>query len=507
MSSTKETSAAENEASWKARALELASELESARSEWHNAQQTLTRALLRIAVAFSGFDPELDRELETWRHGLRETGNPSLYCGQMQNIAECCVQLFRRAGKTTSPAEHTTFLALLGALALPPVIATEIRDITRRIESGEDPAALMPHVAHQLNELLAVEEDDKPANDGELPTPLLNLLDHMPLPPEFEPRRQALRTTIVSGGIADPVKEASSLLSDVHLFLRKDARVLEDYLKRASQYLGTIDTQLRFAMDTSRAGATDSDALSADINAGIEQIGAAMQGDFGGDGAFQAQMEARVGAIRASLGDFFDLQRRQRSEYEERIAELTNQVESFEMESVRLRESLAVEHARAYRDALTDIPNRLAYQERGEFEIKRHRRSGRPLCLAVVDLDRFKQVNDRYGHRVGDKLLRSVATIATDRFRSTDMFARYGGEEFVVLLPETSEQDAARLCDDFRLRIAAAAFQSQGEVIPVTISIGLAQFTDGETLDSLFERADAALYRAKARGRNCLIVA
>jgi diguanylate cyclase len=127
------------------------------------------------------------------------------------------------------------------------------------------------------------------------------------------------------------------------------------------------------------------------------------------------------------------------------------------------------------------------------------------LCLAVFDLDHFKLVNDRFGHRVGDRLLRSVASIAVHRVRGTDLFARYGGEEFVGVFPDTSLEDVATLCDDLRERIASAAFQFRGEVIPMTVSIGLSALRPDDSLESLFERADAALYRAKEAGRNRLV--
>ena len=440
------TPSPDSDVHWQARAEELAETLQRQRESWASSQQELAHTFTLITKALAGFDPLLDQELQAFAQGLQQGGDTAALCGHLQNLAQCCIPLLERA-RNPNPV-------------------------------GDDATGS-----------------------------LLRLLENMPLPPEFEQRRQALRTNLLSGATADPVREAGSLLSDVHLFLRKDTRVLDEFLKRASQYLGNLDSQLRFAMDNSRAGATDSDALSAEIQASLQELGSVLAVASETDTARHPQLEAHVVALQSSFGDLFELQRKQRTEYEQRIAELTKQVEGFESESARLRDNLAAEHARAYRDALTDVPNRLAYQERGEMEIKRHRRSGRPLCLAVLDLDRFKDVNDRYGHRVGDKLLRSVATIAADRFRSTDTFARYGGEEFVVLLPETSQDDAQRLCDDFRQRIAAAAFQSQGEEIPVTISIGLARYRDGDTLEGLFERADHALYRAKAAGRNCLITA
>jgi diguanylate cyclase len=244
--------------------------------------------------------------------------------------------------------------------------------------------------------------------------------------------------------------------------------------------------------------------LSRSISAGLETLDAIMQSESP-DIQAHAKLEDSLNTVRLSLDSFLEMQQRQRQDYEQRIAELTNQVSSFELESARLRESLAAEHARAHRDTLTDTPNRLAYEERAELEIMRARRNDSPLCLAVFDLDHFKLVNDRFGHRVGDRLLRSVASIAVHRVRGTDLFARYGGEEFVGVFPDTSLEDVATLCDDLRERIASAAFQFRGEVISMTVSIGLSALRPDDSLESLFERADAALYRAKEAGRNRLV--
>lgn len=131
---------------------------------------------------------------------------------------------------------------------------------------------------------------------------------------------------------------------------------------------------------------------------------------------------------------------------------------------------------------------------------------GRPLCLAMVDLDFFKQVNDQYGHLTGDAVLRDVTARIRSALRDFDVVGRYGGEEFIVVLQNTSLPRARTICERVRKRVASAPFKVEGIRIPMTISLGLTQARAGDRVDLLVDRADHAMYAAKDAGRNCLVV-
>ena len=163
---------------------------------------------------------------------------------------------------------------------------------------------------------------------------------------------------------------------------------------------------------------------------------------------------------------------------------------------------------RADRDALTRIYNRHSFEERLIYEIKRRRRYNHDLSLLMVDLDHFKLVNDTYGHKAGDMVLRKVGEILTETFRTTDLPARYGGEEFVVLLPHTSEKDAWTLAERVREAIESCTFRYEGQDFTVTASIGVASVEAGSLTrdDDLIVKADKALYEAKHNGRNMVVV-
>jgi diguanylate cyclase (GGDEF)-like protein/PAS domain S-box-containing protein len=158
----------------------------------------------------------------------------------------------------------------------------------------------------------------------------------------------------------------------------------------------------------------------------------------------------------------------------------------------------------AQRDPLTQAYNRHHFWQIASNEMARVRRYQRPLSIAMIDADFFKSVNDRYGHDVGDLVLRSIVDICHQELRSSDVLARYGGEEFVVLLPETPIEGAQVVMERLRERIARTPLElDDGRQVGVTVSIGLAGLSEADQdLDVLLKRADEALYAAKDNGRN-----
>ncbi len=157
----------------------------------------------------------------------------------------------------------------------------------------------------------------------------------------------------------------------------------------------------------------------------------------------------------------------------------------------------------AITDELTGAFNRNKFNQILEQEIPRTERYQKPFGLALIDIDHFKAVNDRFGHDVGDKVLRQVALVLKNSIRENDTLIRWGGEEFVVLALEVDEIKFTNLCKKLRACIESERFDPVGNI---TVSIGAAQFMEGDNQNSLLNRADTALYKAKDSGRNCVVV-
>ena len=155
-------------------------------------------------------------------------------------------------------------------------------------------------------------------------------------------------------------------------------------------------------------------------------------------------------------------------------------------------------------DALTGLVNRRHGEHLLELEVRRARRYQLPLALIVFDVDRFKAINDRYGHAVGDGAIRAVAEAAQAALRNSDVLVRSGGEEFQIIAPHTSAVDALKIAEKIRVAIAATEIPGCDKV---TVSLGVGQASDQETPDALAVRVDAALARAKRAGRDCVELA
>lgn len=171
----------------------------------------------------------------------------------------------------------------------------------------------------------------------------------------------------------------------------------------------------------------------------------------------------------------------------------------------------AAYHEEIYRmaifDGLTQIHNRRYFEEFTERELSRSRRHGSALSLLLFDIDHFKEINDQFGHLMGDHVLRSLAGRIRRRVRREELFARYAGDEFVVVLPETSHDNAHRFGETLRALVADTDFTFEGRDVSVTVSVGVGHFrSDMRRPAELVAVADAALYRAKGKGRNKVCV-
>jgi len=172
-----------------------------------------------------------------------------------------------------------------------------------------------------------------------------------------------------------------------------------------------------------------------------------------------------------------------------------------------LARALAQLQAIATRDELTGLPNRRQMQALMDQELLRSLRNQSDFCIALVDLDHFKRINDEHGHAAGDAVLRAFAQAGQAAMRATDVLARWGGEEFVVLLPDTAMPPALGGMERLRQQVAALAIDVGHErPLTVTISIGLTGHHRGETLAQTLERADQLLYQAKASGRDRICI-
>lgn len=216
------------------------------------------------------------------------------------------------------------------------------------------------------------------------------------------------------------------------------------------------------------------------------------------------EISVLAATFKAMVARMQDLVSNLESKVAKRTEELATSNEKLEQAVLELDQKNQALEIMTRTDRLTGLANRRRLEESLQTEVLRARRYGKPFSVILLDIDRFKHVNDQFGHQAGDNVLIAIAGLLTRTARETDVVGRFGGEEFLLVCPETEIQVVAALAERLRSEFTASDFPLVGQV---TSSFGVAEFSPGDSVKSLLERADQALYRAKDGGRNCVEVA
>lgn len=201
-------------------------------------------------------------------------------------------------------------------------------------------------------------------------------------------------------------------------------------------------------------------------------------------------------AMAETIAKVHEIFAEQKNHYETELERLNDRMSN-------LREDLAAARVEMKQDSLTQTFNRGAFDTAITQSMNTHYFSGEPVSLLMIDLDEFKQVNDSYGHTAGDAVLRAVGECLVRSFiRKNDLIARYGGDEFAVILPDTKVEDGIKLAERFLNQVRGIGIESNGEIISVSCSLGCTEALHEDTVETFVNRADKALFRAKAKGRD-----
>ena len=191
---------------------------------------------------------------------------------------------------------------------------------------------------------------------------------------------------------------------------------------------------------------------------------------------------------------------------ESRNKTLSQKMLSMESETDELKKRLAESKKKLNFDTLTGIRNRMAYNDHIKKLMARWKRYNEGFCFAIFDIDHFKNANDTYGHNTGDKVLKLVAKIMQKNVRESDSLFRIGGEEFVLVLPHTPTNKAAPIIEKIRNAVSNSGLHFKDEKVIINLSAGLTEAKKDDTEETLYERADNGLYKAKETGRNKLVM-
>ena len=219
----------------------------------------------------------------------------------------------------------------------------------------------------------------------------------------------------------------------------------------------------------------------------------------------KADIELRMHSINHILVQNDRLQEREQTLLQ-RMNDMDQQIQTLKEEADNFKQQLNTQNDKLFIDSLTQIHNRAGMDQRLDIEYRQWLRYEKPLCVALLDIDYFKEVNDKYGHLAGDKALRLIARTLEKSIRGSDFVARFGGEECIVLLNNIDQENIEVPLQKLRESIKRIPFKFKEDPVTITISLGATLFRAGDSIHSAIERADQALYRAKHAGRDQIVI-
>lgn len=457
----------ESDRDWRIKYREALGKLGAEEARASKLESVLRLLIGRLCLAGVGRDPRLDEELSRVatgvRKGLEADALEALVAPLSQAVAVLDASAPARAPKSAPASDSTPPAALATAIA-PPAPATE-----------SEVAATLP------------------------------LLDRLALLPELQETVTELRSrreeTLSTRDLVELLHRVARLASEQRTQVQRERLELEDLVQQTTARLDEIETHLAGELAERDQSQHDTTQLNVLVTDEVEQLrlGADRASDIAD---LRRELDSRLNTISTHVLDFQTREESRASVYRERTQRMRARITALERESRNLHQNLKQEQRQAMIDALTGVPNRAAYDDRIAQEFKRWKRFGRPVTLLTWDVDGFKGINDAFGHKAGDKVLRIVGQQLVRHVRDTDFVARYGGDEFAMLLVGSNAEVAQDVAEKIRAEIAALGFHFHDRPVKVTMSCGITGFTGEDSIESVFERADRALYQAKKAGRN-----
>lgn len=471
----------------------LVDRLEGSHEKWMGHQesfkQQLVESLITLETQYKGLPKACLSPLKKLRKKVRQTEASDLLLAMISVLGQWADAMSQPSDSGSAGGWFSRLFSGKGA--------AQQTDATSSTNDASDDSAHFEIPAKALDGLETLTTD--------LSNLLADLIKKLTLPNDEQPKAMRLLTKAHEGLDWYELVPALEVLSELVLSaLDSEQEDFESFLKSLNERLLTLhevlassetlktdfehasaafDEQMRGHLDVLKRTLSDSSAAA----------------DYG---SLKQSVSTQLDHVFTTLEGFRSAQRDREQTFEDQIADLNARLNQMGDELKSAQEQLNKTRLKALTDSLTQLPNRGAYDIYIQREVDRYKRYQSPLCLLVCDVDKFKSVNDTFGHQAGDKVLQIIAKQVKRGTRDTDLVARYGGEEFVVILPDTDAAGALQVAEKIRQQVEKSPFHFKGKPVQVTISCGIAEFSGETTADQVFEAADRALYQAKEGGRN-----
>ena len=456
------------EAQWKDKYRDLVRDFETKEREWSALEHALRSAAGKLAFAAMGQNAGLDEAVESVVATLRSDFSAANLDATMSGLVRALqVPKAEDTAAEAKPGAATTSAPAPPAPAAPPSKpATPSVDVEPLLRGLVAALARTPALAEAVGKL-----------------------------------ERKLDAGVAAADWAPYLRSVADSVAAVIASLQAQRRELEEFLEQVTRQLAEFEDWSTWQEGEARSRQADTIGLEHTVTAQMHGLHKEVE-DSRDLTALKVKVQSRLDTVAQQLLAFRDSEGRRLAESERRAVDLKREVTKLKGRTTELIRLCADQESRLMLDSLTGVHSRYAYEQRLEEEYQRWQRHAQPLTFSIWDVDLFKRINDSCGHDAGDRLLRGIADLLGRNKRVEDFLARIGGEEFVLLLPMTELDSAKIVTEKIRAAIERTEFRHHGEHVPVTISCGLTEFRTGDTPTVVYERADAALYQAKLKGRN-----
>ncbi len=503
---------------WKNKYLNLLDALELTEKKHKENQELLCKTLARLSVLASEADPQLEPYLQQIRDHIKKGVDYAQLKIDLENLISALNKIDAgSSNKSNLDREGALLFDFLRQRYNSEEQHQALNLLQKTYQRSDDVQKLFSTITEIINdkkpsESLNHQSDQQPQfsqQSNDVPmfvnTKLIQLLKNIEIPEGLIDKAELLKQQLENQDEIEPFENildnVASLLLDINAKSQSKEEEIDKFLNHITNQLTTLGLTLTESsmalIDASLNRSKLDQSVSEQINDLQHRSSTATQLE-----PLKQVISSHIEKITKEIHEHKQKEAIQREQYQYQLEELSQKIKAMELETGELQSKLITAHTNAQRDALTDLPNRLAYDERIRMEIARWQRYHTPLCLVVWDIDFFKKVNDQHGHQIGDKVLEHVANLFSKSIRRADFVARFGGEEFVMLLPHTNKHSAVKMADKLRDLIEKNRFELNEFTLSISVSCGITQFLKGDTDETAFKRADLALYRAKELGRN-----
>lgn len=489
--------------------------------------EELRRFLVKLSYAGSGVDTGLDAELKRLRDLVKENAIHELIKAQIEKIADVLREVDE--SKASGGGKALDFGLLIRELAkqdLPAEVLEKLESVFSKsnqiteLEFSRTLVNIMNSFRDSPSKKKSVFDVFRSKKNEDGPTgtedagsnlqvsrlvqgTLTQLLNNLDLPERFSQQVEQIkeileRDTLGMDSLPDLLDKTSRIIIEA---TSEDHIEFEAFLLDLNNRLGKIQDFIQKTSKSNDLAIQAHNRFNQHLVDEVVNLKANVANTEALD-ELKNLVGIRLDSVVSVLDEYHITQSSCNETTDNELDSLRLQLQATEKEAQRLKQLLVEQRSIAQSDHLTALPNRHMYLERLDQEYNRWRRYRGNLALVLADIDHFKNINDSYGHLIGDEVIKVIAAILRDSIRESDFIARYGGEEFVFLMPETNLTDATKAINKIRQQISQTNIDIPEATLKVTLSFGVAEFAEEDTALDVFGRADRALYRAKEKGRN-----